>query len=164
MFPVGRFVREVEEASEQAAETPPLCHMIVAGGDLARQIAQVITALPVLRPLVACHFISTEQGRKATPLQVEALQSAVLCWEQSAGKDTAAWAGLRKKLPAGCDVRRFALPRMNAFWPFLGVVIRGWYPNRASIPGGDIRSATASVPALLICNCRTMSCNCLTFP
>jgi len=119
-FMSGTLTRQSDDAFELSAEAAPLCHLVVAGGDLARQIANVMAALPVLRQRVACHFVNTYQGRGAAVPPAEVLQSAALCWEQSGGNDAAEWSGVRGMLPGDCDVRRFASPRMGALWPFLG--------------------------------------------
>jgi hypothetical protein len=119
-FMSGTLARQDDGALAPVAEAAPPCHLIVVGGELARQIAAVITALPILRRHVACHFVNTYRGVEAVPPPAEALQSARLCWEQSGGNPNNEWFGLRRKLPADCEVRRFASPRMNALWPFLG--------------------------------------------
>lgn len=119
-FKSGGLSRQADDASEPAAEVAELCHLIVAGGDLARQLANVVMALPVLRQRVVCRFVDTEPGREAASPPAEVLQSAAICWEQSLGSVAAEWSGLRRMLPADCDVRRFPLPRMGALWPFLG--------------------------------------------
>ncbi|MGA3399258.1 MAG: WcbI family polysaccharide biosynthesis putative acetyltransferase [Acetobacteraceae bacterium] len=140
-FMSGTLVRQLDDAREPPAETAPGCHLIVAGNHLARQMAEVMSALPILRQRVACHFVNTDQGRGAAPPPTEALQSAALCWEQSGGNNGAEWSGLRGMLPADCDVRRFAAPRMKALWPFLDADPRlvfeaGLYPG-GRYPYGD---------------------------
>jgi hypothetical protein len=140
-FMSGTLARQSDDLFEHPAEAAPLCHLIVAGGDLARQIAEVMTALPVFRQRVACHFVNTDQGRGAAPPPTEALQSAAVCWEQSGGNAAAGWPRLRRMLPADCDLRRFASPRMGALWPFLGADPRlvfeaGLYPG-GRYPFGD---------------------------
>jgi hypothetical protein len=126
--------RQPDAALEQAAEAAPRCQVIVAGAGLARQIAEVMSALPVLRQRVACHFFNAEQGRGAAP-PVQALQAPALCWEQSGDNISPEWHALRSMLPAGCDVRRFAAPRMTALWPFLGADPRLVY-EADRYPGG----------------------------
>jgi len=127
-------------ASGRAAAAP-LCHLIIAGGLVARQISGVMAALPILRHRLACHYVNTEEGRGAAPPPREALQSAALYWEQSSGDDVAEWTGLRGVLSADCDMRRFAAPRMSALWPFLSndprlVHEAGLYPE-GRYPFGD---------------------------
>lgn len=140
-FLSGALVRKLDAAPEHKAEAAPPCQLIVAGADVARQIAGVISALPVLRQRVACHFVNTDQGRGAAPPPTRTLQSATMCWEQSGGDPAAEWSALRGLLPADCDRRRFATPRMTALWPFLGsdprLVPEGdRYPN-GRYPFGD---------------------------
>lgn len=140
-FMSGTLSRQLDETSEPPAGAAPLCHLIVAGGDLARQIAQVMTALPILHRRLACHFVNTDQGRAGDLPPAEALESAALCWEQSGGNDASGWPELRRMLPAGCNIRRFASPRMGALWPFLGADPRlvfeaGLYPG-GRYPFGD---------------------------
>jgi len=140
-FMSGGLVRELDAAGERPAEAAPLCQLIVAGGDVARQIAEVISALPMLRQLVACHFVNTDQGRGAAPPPTETLQAAAMCWEQSGDYPAGEWSALRTLLPADCDRRRFAAPQMTALWPFLGadprlVHVEDRYP-RGRYPFGD---------------------------
>jgi hypothetical protein len=140
-FMSGALARQPDGTGGQAAEPASLCHVIIAGGDLARQLSRVMAALPSLHRRVACHFVNTHQDLRPTPPPDEALQSAALCWEQSGGNDAAGWPALRRRLPAGCDVRRFASPRMGALWPFLTTDPRltlepGRYPG-GRYPFGD---------------------------
>ncbi len=140
-FMSATLVRQLDDAAEHPAEAAPTCCLIVAGGHLARELAEVMTALPALRQRVVCHFVNTDQGRGATPPPTEALQSARLCWEQSGGNDAAGWPALRRMLPGDCEKRRFAAPRMTALWPFLAADSRlvyeaGLYPG-GRYPFGD---------------------------
>jgi hypothetical protein len=146
----GTLTRQLDDASGHAAEPATLCHLIIAGGLLARQIAEVMAALPILRHRLACHYIATDEGRGAAPPPRDALQSAALYWEQSSGDDVAEGTGLRGVVPADCDVRRFAAPVMGALWPFLGRDPRlvhepGLYPA-GRYPFGD--RIAASLAAL----------------
>jgi len=140
-FHSGSLSRQLDDTFQPPAKAAQRRHLIVAGGDLARQLAEVMTALPSLQQRVACHFVNTDQGRGAAPPPEEALRSATLCWEESGGNDAAGWPELRRTLPADCDVRRFASPRMGALWPFLGpdprrVSEAGLYPG-GRYPFGD---------------------------
>lgn len=140
-FMSGGLVRELDAASEHSAEAAPPCQLIVAGGDVAHQIAGVMRALPVLRARVGCHFVNTDQGQGAAAPPVQALQSAAACWEQSGSHPTGEWSAMRALLPADCDRRRFGMPRMTALWPFLGTDPRlgregDRYPN-GRYPFGD---------------------------
>jgi hypothetical protein len=115
----GTLSRQLGDASGTATESEALCHLIIAGGLLARQITQVMAALPSLRRRLACHYVNTDEGRGTTPPPREALQSAALYWEQSSDADAGEWTGLRGVVPAECDVRCFAAPVMGALWPLL---------------------------------------------
>ena len=129
--------------ADNARDHPPAaaCRLIVAGGYVARQIAEAISELPILRQRVACHYVNTDHVHEVTPPPSEVLQSAALCWEQTGVNHAWASAGIRSMLPPGCDIRRFAAPRMTVLWPFLQADPRltyeaGLYPG-GRYPFGD---------------------------
>lgn len=140
-FMSGALSRQPDDASLHSTEAARQRHVIVAGGELARQLTQVVAALPILRQRVVCHFVNTVEGQGIVPPPTAALQSAAACWEQSGGNGDTQWPALRRMLPADCDVRRFASPQMGALWPFLGADPRlvfeaGLYPG-GRYPFGD---------------------------
>ena len=150
-FLSGDLLRLADDTKLHSLGPAPVCHLIIAGGDLARQVANAMSALPSLRRRFACHYVATEQGRGAAPPPMEALESAAVCWEQSGGNDAGDWPELRRKLPAGCDVRRFASPRMGALWPFLDrdprlVSEPGLYPGGRYPFGDRIGASLVSLP------------------
>jgi hypothetical protein len=132
-FMSGTLSRQGDDASEGLAQAVPICRVVVAGSDLARQIAMVMNALPVVRQRVSCHFASTDKGSRAAPPPMQVLQSAALCWEQSGSDEASGWSVLRSALPDDCEMRSFAAPWMSTLWPFLGADPRltteaGLYP------------------------------------
>jgi hypothetical protein len=97
----------------------PTC--IVAGNYYALQLARIVRALPSLRGKLLIQYVDTHPAlaESAHTRPENALAAAEICWLQTGvGVGTTVQA-LRDALPAGCAIRRFDIPEMHAFWPFL---------------------------------------------
>ncbi|HTW69493.1 MAG TPA: WcbI family polysaccharide biosynthesis putative acetyltransferase [Acetobacteraceae bacterium] len=131
-FLSGTLTREAEDGS--GPDTAAGVHLIIAGGHVAAQIAEVVAMLPVLRQSVVCHYVSTDRRHNVQIPAAEILASAKACWFQT-GPDETVVSDLRSHLPEGCDLRSFPAPRMEGLWPFLGFDPR-LRPEPEQYPGG----------------------------
>ena len=94
---------------------------IVAGNYTALQLARLAAALPSLRGHIGVHYIDTDQSHLDTAhtRPPSAVESARLCWLQVDTGRRPHVAALLAALPRDCEIRRFGVPELTAFWPFL---------------------------------------------
>ncbi len=106
---------------ESSAAGPDLPTGIVAGNYYALQLARIAGALPSLRGKIRIHYVDTHPDLTDTAhtRPKNALTSATFCWLQSGVGSGSTTQALRAALPENCELRRFAMPEMLAFWPFL---------------------------------------------
>lgn len=95
---------------------------IVAGNANALALARIAGALRPLRGKFRIHYIDThpDLADTAQTRPPDALSSAAFCWLQIGVGRVPTVQALRSELPSGCPIRRFGIPEMSAFWPFLG--------------------------------------------
>ena len=94
---------------------------IVAGNFSAMQLARILGALPSLRGKLKIQYVDThpDLADTAHTRPENALTSAKFCWLQTSVGRGATTQALSHALPPDCITRRFAIPEMHAFWPFL---------------------------------------------
>ena len=102
----------------------PVC--VVAGNYYALQLARIARALPSLRGKLRIHYVDTHLALadSAHSRPGNTLASAEICWLQTGAGIRATVQALQDALPSTCTVRRFAIPEMHAFWPFLSADAR----------------------------------------
>jgi hypothetical protein len=121
-FHSAALVRQGEHTAGSGHASSPQVHAIVAGAVTARQIAQIIGALPAFASNTAVHYIDLDVSVEQFIARVseEAVDTARFCWIQADVGSARTRDELRARLPANCEIRVFPTPHMNALWPFQG--------------------------------------------
>lgn|GEM_PF-1002698 len=119
-FHSAGLVQDRPEATPETQTDLPVG--IVAGNFSALQLTRIVSALPSLRGKFKIHYIDTHPHLEETAhtRPPDTLSSAVFCWLQHGTGRASTTQALRAALPADCGVRRFGIPELHAFWPFLG--------------------------------------------
>jgi len=107
---------------ETDGEAADVLHAVIAGHNVARQIASVMSKLSLLEDRITFHYVGMGGTVEATvqTLPPWVLRSAQVYWEQSDVGSPDVAAALRGMLPDDCEVRRMPSPHMTALWPLQG--------------------------------------------
>ncbi len=118
----GLVQEDVATADQDAiGASTSLPTVIVAGNYYALQLSRIAGALPSLRGKMQVQYVDTHPSLaySAHTRPHDAFARAQVCWLQNGVGIGATVQAIRDALPADCAIRRFAIPEMHAFWPFL---------------------------------------------
>ena len=116
---------------------------LIAGGETARLICQVISRLPCLKSRLEFHFVDLSRPLETATADLPAgvLETIRFCWSEMNIGAVAIGESLARMLPPDCSRRAFYVPTCEALWPFRGrdgraVPEPGRYPT-SRYPYGD---------------------------